>query len=208
MIGNDDFIPLWRIRKTILEMCNDRGYIVPDLGMTMDDFKIRFGEEPDRSRLLVLVQRKLEQSDRMYCFFTPSYGGDKKLRAQTIEAYSNQMEQDGVQRAILIVEHGVGPSAQKLINQLRSKNQFFEVFKDSELLVNITEHELVPKHEVISDEEKKILMERYRVRESQLPRISKNDPVARYYGLSHGQVVKITRTSETAGRYVTYRIVI
>ena len=75
-------------------------------------------------------------------------------------------------------------------------------------MVNITHHQLVPKHSVLHDSEKAELLKRYRAKESQLPKIQCEDPVAKYFGVRRGQVMKIIRPSETAGRYVTYRLAV
>lgn len=74
------------------------------------------------------------------------------------------------------------------MTSLPSQKYQLEAFQESELLVNITEHVLVPKHIVLTADEKRSLLQRYRLRETQLPRIQPNDPVARYYGLKRGQV--------------------
>lgn len=105
---------------------------------------------------------------------------------------------------IFIYQNSITPSANKLIPTVSPAS--IETFQEGDLVVNITHHELVPKHIRLSTEEKKELLARYRLKESQLPRIQREDPVARYLGLKRGEVVKIIRRSETSGRYASYRI--
>lgn len=98
------------------------------------------------------------------------------------------------------------PSAKQSLTDMAPK-YILEQFLESELLINITEHELVPEHIVLTPDEKEELLTRYKLKENQLMRIQAGDPVARYFGLKRGQVVKIIRPSETAGRYISYRLV-
>jgi len=74
--------------------------------------------------------------------------------------------------------------------------------------VDITKHRLVPKHEVLSPEEAKKVLETYGVEPHQLPLLLSKDPVAKIIGAKPGDIVKITRKSPTAGEIVVYRYVV
>jgi DNA-directed RNA polymerase subunit H len=73
---------------------------------------------------------------------------------------------------------------------------------------DVTKHELVPKHEILSEEEKTKLLKKYGITIKELPRILASDPAIKSLNPKIGDVVKITRKSKTAGESVYYRVVV
>ncbi|KAL0040104.1 hypothetical protein WJX79_006487 [Trebouxia sp. C0005] len=184
-------------------MLNDRGYLIgqDDLEETRDIFTQKFSDEPKRDDLTLLAPKQEDPTDQMFVFFP----NEDKVGVKTIKTYAERMKSEGVARALMVVQANLTPFAKQAVGEMHSKYHM-EVFQELELLINITRHVLVPKHMLLDATEKKTLLDRYKVRDTQLPRIQHSDPVARYYGMQRGQVVRIVRPSETAGRYVTYRL--
>ena len=75
--------------------------------------------------------------------------------------------------------------------------------------IDILKHELVPVHIVLSEEEKKEVMKKYKVENlKQFPRILTSDPVVKALGAKPGDLIKIIRKSGTAGESIYYRVVV
>jgi DNA-directed RNA polymerase subunit H len=72
---------------------------------------------------------------------------------------------------------------------------------------DILKHELVPRHEILTAAEKKELLERMSITEKQLPKILDSDAVIKKIEAKPGDVIKITRKSQTSGETVYYRLV-
>ncbi len=73
---------------------------------------------------------------------------------------------------------------------------------------DITEHNNVPRHEILSEEEVEKIFSNFDYDISQLPKIKVTDPVSKAIGAKEGQILRITRHSDTAGIFITYRLVI
>lgn len=75
--------------------------------------------------------------------------------------------------------------------------------------IDVLSHELVPKHYIVSEEEKQKLIEKYRITKlSQFPMIKASDPVIKAIGAKPGDLVKIIRKSNIAKETVYYRFVV
>ena len=196
---------LFRIRRTLLKMLKKRSYVVDaaQLAMTPRGFVDQFGDQPKRNDLTILAEHETDAEDQLFVFLPD----DDKVGVKTIKQYCEMMKEASVSHAILVVKQGVTPFAKTALQEMAS-TYLIEHFRDAALLVDVTEHRLVPAHALLSPEDRQALLDRYKLRAEQLPRIQRTDPVARYYGLKVGDVVKIVRPSETAGRYVTYRVCI
>jgi|UniRef100_A0A6U0RDV7 DNA-directed RNA polymerase I, II, and III subunit RPABC1 len=195
---------LFRIRKTVCKMLNARGYLVAqaELDRDKDSFTEEFGEDPRRDALTLQFDLREDPTQHIFVFFPD----EEKVGVKTIKEYAKRMKDEQVNRAIIVVQQSLTPFARQSLLECQAQKFYIEQFQEAELLVNITDHVLVPEHILLSDEQKRVLLDRYKVKETQLPRIQMHDPVARYFGMRRGQVVRIIRPSETAGRYVTYRL--
>lgn len=74
--------------------------------------------------------------------------------------------------------------------------------------ISVLDHELVPVHEVLAEAEVAELLKRYKIQKEQLPKITEADPAIKEIKAEVGNVVRIRRKSKTAGKSLSYRLVI
>ena len=80
--------------------------------------------------------------------------------------------------------------------------------KEIEKSYNIFEHQMVPKHELLSKKEAEQLMQEFHIQPHQLPYVKASDPASLVLSAKPGSILRITRKSATAGEVVVYRYVV
>lgn len=108
---------------------------------------------------------------------------------------------DGKHKVFVIVD-----IQRKIWEELINYN--IEVFYNYELMHNLIDHDLVPEHSVLSEEEKEELFKSYICNRKQLPKILLYDRVSRYYNVKVNDVFRIKRKNLSSGNSIYYRIVI
>lgn len=145
-----------------------------------------------------LVQTAEKKKLLMWCL--PSRG---TIGVAYIKQLKKAMEEEDVERAIVVTSGRYTQAA-----RVNARKGGIELIPRIFPSFNIFDHVLVPKHEIVNPDERKKLLQEYRVQPYQLPRIKASDPAAKAIGAKPGDIVRIIRDSPTAGKYVSYRHVV
>ena len=218
---------LIRSRITILDMMEQRGYETgPYRKITAGDL-VKLHSGPDTDSLRIDIVHKEDPERKAIILYMLDNikqrvgSGDivNKLLASTDEPATGKYASGGIDpkttEVIIIYKMLDKMSAEntesydKAALEAWAKNKFkIQFFPITRLVNNPMKHVLQPKFELVSEEQKKIIMKECYARDlSHFPFIKfHNDAVARFMGLVPGQMVKITSASPTAGEYVKYRV--
>ena len=82
-----------------------------------------------------------------------------------------------------------------------------QIFKENTLLSNLIDYRDQPKFELLSPTEMDQFKLEYNATDYTTKKMLKTDPIAKYYALHKGDIIRIIRPSPTAGQSIDYRIV-
>jgi DNA-directed RNA polymerases I, II, and III subunit RPABC1 len=176
-----------QVREVVHELLRDRGY-----------------HEIESSNETIIIARN-EHSRRMLVYFVSC----ARVSVKKIKTIKDIIEDDeyGFFCLMIICKGSITSFAKQFITT-DVNNLYVQVFSEKELSFNITKHMLVPKHELMSSDEKAHIKTIYKTKLKHFPNLLSTDPVSKYYGYLPGDLVRVTRKSPTAGMYTSYRVVV
>lgn len=193
---------IYRSRITLLNILEERGYdvealrkfspaeisVASDAFMSLG-FTVTKKDNPQDKCIVNYMKMSRQKMDGFVREFEPEGDGETEIIFMTLEPIS--------------WHHAL--AAQAYITK-KMRISFFSI---PNLVFDPRTHVLVPKHEIVPQEEHKKLLEEWNMTASKkMPLIRYHvDPIVRILGAVPGDIIRITRPSPSAGTYVFYRCV-
>ena len=197
---------LYKSRNTIIEMMEDRGYDMSNFkNYSINEIELMYSNHPKSNKDISPLDIKKENIYIKY-ILTP------KIRVSNIINLLNSIKDNFKENdtIILILNDKISSenSIEEYFSTLYETNKLFiQYFDIDSITFNVSRHEYVPKHTIISETEKNNLVKTLLITDiTKLPKIKKTDPISKYYGIKKGEIFKIERPSETSGIYNYYRL--
>lgn len=219
---------VYNSRKHLLEMLADRGYNIDHLkGYTEDEIKTMLNEQyngkfnilPDIGPLDIILEKTKKVNDnnekeKIYIKYRldDKFKGTTSLNAQINEIYEKYLTTKdtliilNISRVLMKV--GVKDKSDEEQHLFITKNYFVQLFGLENFLFNVSHHQFVPKHRVLSKQETVDFLAKFNITLKNIPTIKRDDPQAKYIGLRPKQICEITAENITSGVTERYRVCI
>jgi DNA-directed RNA polymerase subunit H (RpoH/RPB5) len=203
--SNSFIISIYNSRKILLEILQERGFNITkysnfgitEIGILLDNNQLDMLLENDNTKKKIYVKfyiNKLIKPQNIYDIV------EDLFHIETILEKKDDL-------MIIIKDEPNDTMMENIKDIWVSENIYVSLLNIRRLQFNILKHSLVPKHTLLSLDEKEAFMKKYNVMDkSQIPDISFFGPVSIVLGIRPDDVVKIERSSRTAIQSEFYRI--
>ena len=216
---------LFKIKITQLKMIRSRGYDISReqhlLNMNIQQFidlYVPFAQQNNKTIRSFLNQvyfkpSDLQQVNGLVVYYTEPTNTKTigKSDTCTIIQYLNQY-QNICNDAIIIANKIINSNGKECLRKVT--NYYITIFQTYELLIDPTEHYMVPKHQILTDDELEQLFESNQhnnINIHNFPYIRTDDAIIKYLGGKPRQVVKIQRRNvldSMVKLYYVYRTIV
>jgi len=200
------FLDIFRTWKTSCEMLLDRGYTIPGEFSDADVHSFFELYQNTDAPVGFLSYDILGTKDTKKTLVKFTLDKESVNRQEITNIRGKVNETYGEDTVIVhVLKYKPNTFAYKEIKETGEKTD--EIFLYTELIFNRTKHRLVPKHVLLTEAEKREILQTYDCKDTQIPRMVTTDYVCRYFGAKPGDMFKIFRPSPSSGIYITYRVV-
>ncbi len=190
-----------RIKTCQLEMMLDRGYDIADeadvFEMNEREFIRKYSPDApfQRSHMNRVYAHPDATLDRLIVYYATKNPKDKKQTSKpTIDPLFHLLYTENFHHAVIVVDAPFNSKTVAILDSITSL--CYQIFHDSELMINPTKHITVPQHIRMTEEE----IEEYKRRTGTSNKkgllISKHkDPICKWYNFPTDALIKITRST-------------
>jgi DNA-directed RNA polymerase I, II, and III subunit RPABC1 len=204
-MSNSTIISIYNSRKHLLEILEERGFLVANYS----NFSITdIGILTENNQLDMLLENGTTNK-KIYV----KYYVTKLIKPQNIydiveDLFHLESILEKKDDLMIVIKDEPNDTLLENIKDIwTSEKIYISLVNIKRLQFNILKHTLVPKHTILTDDEKELFMKKYNILDnSQIPDISYFSPVSIVIGLRPDDIVKIERTSRTSITSDFYRI--
>jgi DNA-directed RNA polymerase subunit H len=196
---------LHKSRGILLDILERRGFVTEDYKyFGISEIQMMFN-----NKQLDMLLENPKNKKKIYVKYHMATLNQTKIYEYIDDIYHlEDMLKPNDELLIILKDQNINLTLEEIMNFVYIKDKIFvNVRKIQHYLFNHLDHIYVPPHRIMTEQEKKIHYEKYKITDDkQLPEISRFDATASIIGLRPGELCEITRPSTTSILSKYYRL--